>query len=461
VFGVDALQLLQARAEVPLEFSVGIDARVLGFTLAAALATGLVFGTAPAIQVLRENQFEGLKDHAPAVSSGGGRALLQNALVVPQLALSLVLLTGAGLLVQSLRNTLDVDPGFDLRDGVILPVNLGFTQYGEAEGKELHRRLLRDVASLPRVESVALSAFLPLGLVHGHHDVAVEGYEPAPDEPMLVKRNTVSAGYFETMGIRVLSGRAIDERDTEDAEPVAVINETMARRFWPNQDPIGRTVRADLGIAYTVVGVVEDGKYTTLRDPPEPYLVIPLGQGEYPQRVNLVVRTAGDPAAMIAPLSAEVRRLAPNVPESTVLTVPQYLEYSVGAAKAPALLVGAFGMLALALAAVGLYGVMSYSVGQRRREFGVRIALGATQAGIVTMVLRGGLKTTLAGMAIGIVLAIVGTRLLAGFLYDVSPLDPVVLILALLTLLAVGPLASFVPARSASSTDPVEALRLE
>jgi macrolide transport system ATP-binding/permease protein len=461
ILAVDALQVLQPRTEFPLDIFVALDGRVLGFTLVVALSTGLLFGLAPALQVLRGNQSEALKDQSFSASQSTGRARLQNSLVVAQVALSLVLLAGAGLFVRSLRNTLAIDPGFDLRDGVVLPVNLGFTQYGEAEGTELRQRILDRAASLPGVESAALSAFLPLGLVHGHHDVAVDGYEPAPDEYMLVKRNMVSARYFETMGIRVLSGRPIDERDGEETEPVAVVNEAMAQRFWPDQDPIGRTVQADLGTTYTVIGVIEDGKYAALPNAPEPYLAIPLGQGEYAQRVNLVVQTSGDPNTMVERLSAEVRRLAPNVPQSTVLTMPQYLEYSVGVAKGLAMLVGAFGLLALVLATVGLYGVMSYTVSQRTREFGVRMALGATQTGIAKMVLRRGFRTTVTGVAIGIVLASVVTRVLSGFLYGVNTLDPVVFTLVPATLLAIGQLASYLPAHLASRTDPVEVMRTE
>jgi predicted permease len=461
VLTVDAMQLFLTQTEVPIELFVGLDWRVLGFTLVVALSTGLLFGIAPAVQVWRSSQCEALDDQSFGTSHSKRTARFQTTLVIAQVALSLVLLTGAGLFVRSLRNTLAIDPGFDLRDGIVLPVNLGFTQYDEAEGIELRQRLLERVTALPGVESAALSAFLPLGLVHGHHDVAVDGYEPASDEFMLVKRNMISAGYLETMGIRVLSGRAIDARDRADAEPVALVNDVMARRFWPGQDPVGRTVQADLGITYTIVGVIEDGKYAALHNAPEPYLAIPLGQGEYTQRVNLVVKTTGDPRVMVEPLSAEVRRLAPNVPQSTVLTMHQYLEYSAGVARLPATLVGAFGLLALVLATVGLYGVMSYNVSQRTREFGVRIAMGATQGGIARMVLRGGFRTILIGVGLGIMLATALTRLLSGFLYNVHALDPIVLALVSALLLTVGQLASYLPARRASKTDPLVALRLE
>ena len=459
--GIDALQALQPQMEVPLEMPSSLDHRVLVFTLALAVTAGVLSGLAPALHALRPSHSEALKDRGYSISQGRSSARLQNALVIAQVALSLALLSGAGLLVRSLYNALAIDPGFELRSGVVLPVNLGFGQYDETEGRVLRRELLDRVATLPGVESTALAAFVPLGVIHGHHDVYIEGYEPAPDELMLVKRNMVSAGYFETMGIRVLRGRAIDHRDVEDSEPVAMINETMAHRFWPERDPLGRTVRADLGIRYTVIGVIEDGRYSSLRSGPEPYLVLPLSQSEYVQRVNLVAKTRDDPRAIIGPLISEAQRLAPGLPSSTVLTMPQYLQYAVGNFKGPAVLVSLFGLVALLLASVGLYGVMYHSVSERTREFGVRLALGATEHGVVKMVLRQGLRTTMIGISVGLVLALALTRVLAGFLVDVSTLDPVVFTLVTAALLATGQLASYLPARFASRIDPVATLRAE
>ncbi len=307
VFAVDVLKALQPRTEIPMELLITLDWRVLGFTLLVAMCTGLLFGLAPALQVLRGSQSEALKDQSFSTSQSTGKARVQSLLVIAQVALSLVLLIGAGLLTRSLQNTLAIDPGFDLRNGVIIPVNFGYTQYDETEGTDIRREMLDRITAMPGVESAALSAFLPLGMVHGHHDVRVEGYDPGPNEFLVVKRNMVSAGYFDAMGIRIVSGRPIDERDTEEAQPVAVVSRAMANRFWPDRDPIGSTVRADLGIYYTVVGVMEDGKYSGLQNPTEPYLVIPMGQGEYVQRVNIAVRTSGDPSSMVEPLSAAVR----------------------------------------------------------------------------------------------------------------------------------------------------------
>jgi predicted permease len=458
---IDALQALQPQTEFPLRTQLPLDARVLGFTLLLAMTAGVLSGLAPALQALRPNQSAALKEQGISLSQGRSSARWQSALVVAQIALSLALLSGAGLLMRSLHNELSIDPGFDLRNGVVVPLNLGFGQHDEAEGEALRKELLDRAAALPGIESAALTAFIPLGAIHGHHDVYVEGYEPAPDELMLVKRNMVSAGYFETMGIRVLSGRAIDQRDTEDATPVAMVNETMARRFWPGRDPVGRSVQADLGITYTVIGMIEDGKYASLRGPSEPYLVLPMTQGEYVQRVNLVVSTRGDPREAIESLRSLVQRIAPGLPSPTILTMPQYLSFSVGPVKGPTILVSAFGLLALLLASVGLYGVMYRSVTQRTREFGVRLALGATEHGVVKMVLRQGLITSLIGVGVGLLLALAVTRALASLLLGVSTLDPVVFALVSATMLAIGQLASYLPARFAARTDPVTTLRAE
>ncbi len=461
VLAIDAIKTLQPQMELPLQIPVSLDLPVLGFTLMLAVVTGIVFGLAPALQVLKPGQADALKDHGSASGQNRGSVRIQSLLVVGQVALSLVLLAGAGLFMRSLSNTLAIDPGFDLPNGVVMPMNLGYGQYDETQGRELHQRLLTRVRSMPGVRSAALTAFAPLGIIHGHHDVHIDGYEPAPEELMLVKRNMVSPDYFETMGISVLRGRAIDDRDTEEADPVAMVNETMARRFWPDQDPIGRSVQADLGIIYTVVGIVEDGKYGALQESPEPYLVLPLTQAEYVDRMNLVVRTSGDASALAHRLNAEVREIAPDLPPATAITSREYLEYSVGSTKGPAIMIGAFGLLALILATVGLYGVMWYSVTQRTREFGVRLALGASEGEVVRMVLGKGLRTTLVGVVLGFLLALAGTRVLSGLLYGVGTLDPLVFSLIPAVLLGVGQLASYLPARYASRADPVVVLRAE
>lgn len=461
ILSLRALGLLQAQAAVPIPIPASLDHRVLAATLILALGTGVVFGLAPALQVLRPRQADALKEQGPSLSRARGAKRIQSLLVVGQVALSLVLLTGAGLLVRSLGNTLAIDPGFSLRQGVVVPLTMGYGQYTEEEGRALQRRLVERISALPGVESAAVAAFVPLGVSHGHHDIQVDGYEPAPDERMLVKRNMVSPDYFSTMGIPVVRGRAIDERDTEESLPVAMVNETMAERYWPGRDPIGGRVQADLGTVYTVVGIIADGRYASLTEAPEPYLVLPMTQAEYVANAGLVAKTTGNPGAMVRTLSAEVRNELPGLPSPRAMTVDQYLEYSQGNARTPALLVGAFGLLALLLASGGLFGVVAHNVSERNREFGIRLAIGATGSGVQRMVMMGGVKIIGAGMVVGTVMAVAGSRVLAGLLYGVGPMDPASFLAGMGILLAVGLLASFLPARHASRADPSATLRAE
>jgi predicted permease len=430
-------------------------------TLVLALATGVFFGLAPALQVLKPRQTEALQEQGSAVSRARRTGLVQKLLVSGQVALSLVLLTAAGLLMQSLKNTLAIDPGFGLRQGVVVPLSMGYGQYSEEEGRILQRSLLEGVSALPGVESAAMASFLPLGLGHGRHDIRVEGYDPAPDERLLVMRNMVSPEFFSTMGILVVRGRSIDQRDAEDAPLVAMVNETMAERYWPGQNALGGRVQADLGQVYTVVGVFADGKYDSLTESRQPYLVLPQTQAEYVANASLVVRATGDPRALIPGLSSQVRGELPGVPPPRIRTISDYLEYSQGPASAPAFLVGVFGLLALLLASVGLYGVMAHSVSQRTREFGIRLAMGAEGSGIERLVLTGGLKIILFGMVVGSVLALSASQALASFLYQVDTLDPLPFLGAGAALLSVGLLASLLPARRASRSDPSASLRAE
>ncbi len=355
---------------------------------------------------------------------------------------------------------LAVDPGFDIRNGLVLPINLGFGQYEEAEGRQFYRQVVERVASLAGVRSATLAAYVPLGQVHGSHWVEIEGYERGEDESMLLKRNIVGTDYFETMGIPILRGRGINDRDRETTRPVAVINETMASRYWAGRDPLGGRIR--MGEAtLEVVGVMKDGKYRDFDDEAEPYFCLPRSQDKFEKSSNLVVRTAGDPRTIMAPLLEEIRQVDPNLPVSNMVTMDQFLEYSLAGAKGTATLVGIFGLVALTLAMVGVYGVMSFSVSQRTREFGIRMALGARRGEILKMVLSQGMRLTLIGVIVGMAIAFGVTRVIAGLLYEVSVLDPFVFTFVSLALVAISALACYVPARWATRVDPMAALRYE
>lgn len=458
---LDLIIALQPATQFPFEFDLSFDGRVLGFTLSVSCLTAMLFSLAPALQTIRPSQAAALKDQPLLAGWSPGRSRLRGMLVSTQVAISLVLLVGAGLLLRSLDNVMRVHPGFDLREGLVVDVMLGYSQYGEAEGRAFYERLYSRLDSFPGVDSVSAAAFAPFGIVHGRHDVVIEGYEPAAEEFMVPLRNMVDEDYFETMGIAVLRGRGFSARDRADSMPVAIVNETMARRYWPEGDPVGGRIVADLGVWREVVGVVSDGKYRARPEASQPYLYIPLSQAEYLEHQSFILKTSGDPRALIEPIRQEVRLLDPNLPEAFVSTIGQQLETSVAGQRAAAVLVSIFGALALVLAMVGVFGVMSYVVSQRTHEYGVRLALGAQGSEIVELVLRRGMKTTILGIALGIVLALVGARFLTSMLHEVSALDPWVFAAVPLALTVISLLACYLPARLASRVDPMVALRAE
>jgi predicted permease len=446
--------------EFPLELSVDPDRRVLAFALLLSVVTGVVFGLAPALQSLRFGQYAMLKDQSRSVGPGRGGAWVQRGLVIGQIAVSVVLLVGAGLFLGGLRSALEVDPGFSLRHGLVAPVNLGYGDYTRAEGEAFFRQLEARVEALPGVRSVAFSAALPLGESHGHHDARIDGYEPGPDEHMLFKRNMLDPDFLDTMGISLVRGRGFTRLDQADTQPVALVNETMARRYWPDGDALGGVVRADHGVPRIVVGVIQDGKYRTLSEPPQPYLCIPMAQADYLQRRILVLRTAGDPDGLLPLVEQELRALDPALPVS-ITTVAEMRDRTLGSARGPALALTLFALLALSLAMIGVYGVVAYMVSGRTREFGVRLALGARSGEIVRLVLRHAISTTLVGIGAGTALAVASTRLLSGFLFGVDPLEPAVFAAVCLTLAITAMVAAALPARRAGRLDPASILRDE
>ncbi len=461
---IDVIVALQGTiVEMPIELDFGLDRRVLGFTLVLSLLSGVLFGLAPALQTLRHGQFSGLKDQTPAHSQGKTRSRLQNSLVVAQVAISLVLLIGAGLLLQSMGNALSLDPGFDARSGVVLPINLGYGRYDEVEGKRFLRQLVERVESLRGVQSATVTAELPLGQLHIRQSIGVEGYVPAPDEQMIVRTNFVGPRYFETLGISIVNGRAIDEHDGEDRRPVAVINETMARRYWPGRDPIGQAIHVGGGgEPGEIVGIVKDGKYDTLDEPSQLYVCYALEQLDvYLKQVNLIVRTEGDPRALMGPIRGEIQQLDPDMPAPQIMTLDEFLEIRVEETGGPAEMVAIFGLLALLVAMVGVFGVMSYSVSQRTLEIGIRMSLGARPIEILRLVIAAGLKITLVGVAVGLSGAMAASRLLTSFLYEVNPLNPLIFIAVSAALVVVALLACYVPARWAARVDPMIALRYQ
>ncbi|MGH9350031.1 MAG: ABC transporter permease [Vicinamibacterales bacterium] len=454
------LMLFVPPIDAPIDLGLRVDGRVLLFTFAVAVTTGVLFGLAPALHASNPHVTPVLREESGRASQGAARSRLRNALVVAQVALCLILLVGAGLFLQSLRRAQRLDPGFDADNVVLAAFDLFPAGYDRARGVAFQQRVVEQVRALPGVEHASLAARVPLAFSgRSSTGVNIEGYEPRKDEEVVVSYNEVTAGYFETMQIPVVRGRSFGERDTAAAPPVLVINETMARRYWGTQDPVGRYVR--IGKDRTeVVGVVKDGKYRSFMERPTPYMYFPLPQS-YRSASMLHVRTSGTTDAMFSAIRVALRELDPDLPLFQAMTMRQSLEQAVFAQRIGATLLSIFGALALTLAAVGLYSVMSYAVTQRTHEMGIRLALGASPLELRKMVVRSGMGVAAIGLAIGAAGAAGVSQLLTSLLNGVSPTDPLTFgaVIAILALVAFA--AAFIPARRASSVDPIVALRYE
>jgi predicted permease len=439
---------------------------VFALTIAAAVVTVLLFGAGPAFAAARRDFGAAF---GRAVGAHGTRARrLRTTLVVAEIALTVVLLAGAGLLLRSYANVLAVDPGFDPDGLLIASTVLPASRYPNPEDRDaFYQRVLERVRVLPGVENAGYVNFAPLVIKGGGSITLVEGRPRPPPNEMarfIASNRAVSPGYLEMLGVPLSSGRFIDERDTRSAPGAAVINQTMARIHWPDQDPLGqRFTMGALNRMFTVVGVVGDIRQSGLDVPAAPEVYVPLDQAAAPFMgpFHLLVRTDGDPLALTAAVRAAVWEVDPAQPVSDVLTMSAVLDRELANRNTQLTLIGAFAVLALVLAAVGLYGVLSYTVSQSTNEIGLRMALGAEARTVVGSVLRSALATALLGIGIGLVAAYALTRTIASFLYDVSPTDPATAVAVAGVLLLVAGLAAFVPARRAASVNPMTALRAE
>jgi predicted permease len=458
---LDLSQAFRPTLDFATAFDLRLDGSVLAYTAAVALGTALVFGLVPAVSAARASLVPALKDESAA--SVGTRSRMREGLVTGQIALAILLLVGAALFVRSFRNAQAIDPGFD-PDGVLLAsVHLGIQGYDDARQTEFRRRVVDRLAALPGVRSASLAFPLPLDAYSRSIGVTIEGGDVTPDrERPEVFESAVGPGYFTALRTPILRGRALDENDRAESPPVAVVNEAFARRFWPGADALGRrfSVEGAHGPWIEVVGIARDGKYLTLGEPARPYLFRPLEQAPSP-RLTLIARTAGDPQALLPAVRAAVTELDPALPVYAVRTLHQQLETPLSGAQSGAATVGIFGVLALILAAAGIYGVVSYAVAQRTREIGLRVALGARKVDVVRMVLRRGAVMAAAGIALGLTGAALLGRSLSGFLYGISGTDSSTYLGIALLIVAVTLLASWVPALRAARVDPLKALRVE
>ena len=459
IWGVSSLASVMPE-DVARPKAIGLDWRVLGFTLCVSILTGAVCGLAPAIQTFRPNLSEALKEGGRDAS--GGRSALRNTLVVAEVALTLVLLIGAGLMLRSFSRLTHVDMGFEPRNLLTLRVSLPAAKYPDAEkSRAFFDQLLPRLEALPGVESVGAINGLPVSFQGGGATFQIEG-RPAPDNvtPMTTYR-IVSPGYFRAMKIQSIAGRVFTPQDRDGAEPVAIIGESLARLSWPDEDPIGKRVRwgAADGPQMTIVGIVRDVKLHQLSRV-KPQLYMPYEQAPFPP-YEIALRTKGDPLALASAVRYEVWGVDKDIPIANVRTMEQLLGGSISRERFNVLLLGVFAGLALALALVGIYGVISYTVTQGTREIGIRMALGAQSRDVLRLIVGQGLVLILIGVAVGIGGALALTRLMESLLFGISATDSLTFVSIALLLSVVGVVACCVPARRATKVDPMIALRCE
>jgi putative ABC transport system permease protein len=452
---------------LPRAPEAGMDARVLGFAVLVSLATGVIFGLAPALQAAKTDLNEALKDNS---KGGGARSnRFRNALIVVEVALTLMLLVCSGLLLNSFLRLQRVDPGFDSHNVLTFRIELPANRYSQqTQVAPFYQQLISRLEAAPGVKSVSAISHLPLSSNRGTTGFSIEGIATPPDNPVpyLTDFRAVTPGHFKTMGMQLIKGRDFTPRDELRSTQVAIINEALARRYFPNRDPLGKRVMPGIGIderpwmMREIVGVVRDSKHVSLREEPPPYIYLPHGQ--FPRHgMTLVVRAANDPKALIGVVQKEAHALDSELPVFNIRTLDQYMASSVAEPKFSALLLGLFAGLALTLSCIGLYGVMSYVVAQRTRELGIRMALGARTRDVLKLVVRQGMGLTLLGAAIGVAVAVALTRMMKSWLFGVSPTDPLTFAAAALLLTIVALLSCWIPARRATKVDPITALRFE
>jgi predicted permease len=461
-WGIDLL-LAIAPESIPRIGEVGLDPRVATFSIVVSIAVGVLFGLAPALQAARTNVADALKDGG---RTGTARSGVRSVLVVAEIALSLVLLIGAGLMLTSFARLRAVDPGFSVQSLVLVSVPLPQARYdGEAQAR-FYQRLYERVTSDAVTSRAALIFPSPFGGANAAGSYQVEGAAPRPrTERSVAQLNAVSPGFFTTMGIPLLKGRDLSFADQREGAGVIVINRTMADREWPGRDPIGKRVvmggqPEDPNAWLTVVGVVGDSKRDDLQSGMQPAMYLSLTQFTLPF-MSVVIRTEAGEAAVATAVRAAVKSIDAELPIDQVRTIERVLQQATGQPRFRAMLVAAFAAAALLLAAVGLYGLISYTVAQRVPEIGVRLALGASPAHIARLIVGQGLRLSIAGVIIGLGGALAVARLLQGLLFSISATEPVVYASLALALLVVGTFASYVPARRAMRIDPISALRAE
>jgi putative ABC transport system permease protein len=459
-------------AGMPRLSEVGLDARVFLFTLAVSLLSGSFFGILPAVKASKVDLNEELKSGGRSGNDGTARNRVRSALVIAEIAISLVLLLSAGLLIKSFLRLQEVRPGFESENLLAVRLSLPRTRYAHRDAViSFYDRLLPQLAGLPGVSEVGAVSALPLSSTRASIEFTVEGRPSPPNEVWRSDYRIASTGYFRAMKIPLLRGREFSEQDNAQTTPVAIISETLARRFWPDGNPVGARLSIDDNNQgprpVEIVGVVGDVKHLSLEEEPTQHIYLPLRQLHEDGVVWMtnnqywLIRSQVSPLSLSSAVQREVRKVDADVPASNIKTMEQYLSASVSPRRFNLWLLTVFAAAALLLATIGIYGVVSYSVAQRTREIGVRMALGAQRSDILMMIVGHGMLLAVTGLAVGLVGALFLSRLMSGMLYQVSTTDPTVYIVLTLFLLLVTLAACLLPARRALKVDPTVALRYE
>jgi predicted permease len=460
LWGVNLLMAFLPPAHLPIALGVNVDAWVLCFTLILSLLTGLVFGLAPAWQISRTNLNESLKTAARTASSDGRGYRLRDILVVSEMVLATVLLVAAGLLLRSLHKAEAQGPGYNTNSVTLAAFDLRGNGYTDDRAIEFYDHLLAQLRTNPAVESASMERFVPLWFTgQGYSTSKIENYTPQPNEDMGIDFNVVGPNYFHVVQIPLISGHDFSEQDRKGAPKVVIVNQSMANRFWPGQDAIGRRVHI-WGEWRTVVGVVHDIKYHRMNEPPESFIYLPQLQAEGAD-TNILIRSQLPKAAVIGVVRSAAKSLDSKVQPLETDSLDGLLKASMFANRTAASLASVLGFLGTFLAALGIYGVLSYSVSQRIREIGIRVALGAQRGHVLQLVVGHGLRLALFGVALGVLAAAAVTRGMGSLLFGVSATDPLTFVIVMLLVAMVAALAAYIPARSAMRVDPMIALRYE
>ncbi|MEN3336759.1 MAG: hypothetical protein V7647_435 [Acidobacteriota bacterium] len=459
VIGYFAMQLLARSLPATGIFTTpSLGGAVLLFTLLMSLVTGFVFGVVPALSLSRTG-VSGVLQEARTAGQGARRVTVANALLVGQVALSFVLLVTASLFLRSIERAYEIDPGFQADHLVVFITNPGQAGYDETHTKAFYRNVAERAARLPGAESVAWASNMPL-FARPVGGLRIDGRpRPSPTDSSTTIVNTVSGGYFHTSGVAIEKGREFTDDDRPTSRPVAIVNEKLAQDYWPGEDAIGRRLQIPGERQMReIVGVARTANYSSFGEPPQQSVYVPLEQNTLPA-MTLYVRSTGDPAHMVDAVRREIQAAGPQVLVSGVRTGRQVIDGSLFQARAGVALLSVFGLLALGLASIGLYGILAYAVNQRQREIGLRMALGASQLRVLRMVVQQGMSLVVIGMTIGCGAALLVARVLSRMLFRVGAGDPVSLIGAALLLGAVALVACYLPARRATRVDPLVALR--